>query len=173
MHEHSQILGLPFVPTQIDAELRGSLAHFERTGRNVFDDIVAEELRSGERVLCDDERFLAVVPYAARAPLECWIIPKFPGADFAETTDDDLARVGDILHELVHRVDGLQPHFPFNMVVHTAPAGLDDHTFYRWHIELMPRAGALAGFELGTGVYINAMAPEDAARQLRDVAIDG
>ena len=165
-HTHAQLYALPFVPAAVARERERFTAYSDRTqGRNLLEDVVQEEVRRRERVVAIDDEAVAIAPFAARAPFHVLLAPRRPAARFA----DDGPLGGRLLHEVLNRLRatlGSLP--PLNMWVRTAPR---DAASFCWRIEIMPRLAQLAGLEIGTGVHLNVLAPEDAARQLRDADV--
>jgi UDPglucose--hexose-1-phosphate uridylyltransferase len=162
-HTHAQIYALPFVPAAVARERERFTAYSNRTqGRNLLEDIVQEEVRRRERVVAIDDEAVALAPFAARVPFHLLLAPRTPTARFS----DDGALGGRLLHQVLNRLRaalGTLP--PLNMWVRTAPRDAGE---FCWRIEIMPRLAQLAGLEIGTGVHLNVLAPEDAARRLRD-----
>jgi UDPglucose--hexose-1-phosphate uridylyltransferase len=162
-HTHAQLYALPFVPAAVARERERFTAYSDRTqGRNLLEDLVQEEVRRRERVVAIDEEAVAIAPFAARVPFHVLIAPRRPVARFA----DDGPVGGRLLHQVLNRLGatlGTLP--PLNLWVRTAPR---DAAHFCWRIEIMPRLAQLAGLEIGTGVHLNVLAPEDAAKRLRD-----
>jgi UDPglucose--hexose-1-phosphate uridylyltransferase len=162
-HTHAQIYGLGFVPTVVARERERFTAHNTRTqGGCLLCDLLQEEIRRRERVIAVDDEAVLLAPFAARMPYELQLIPRRHERSFADAP----ATGARLLHEGLHRVRsvlGGPP--PLNLWVRTAPR--DAETFH-WHIDVLPRLTQLAGFELGTGVNVNIVAPERAAGELRE-----
>jgi UDPglucose--hexose-1-phosphate uridylyltransferase len=165
-HTHAQLYALPFVPAAIARERERFTAYSDRTqGRNLLEDLLQEEVRRRDRVVALDAEAVAICPFAARVPFHFQVVPRQPAARFS----DEGALGGRVLHEALGRlaaVLGAMP--PLNMWVRTAPR---DAERFCWRIEVMPRLAQLAGLELGTGVHLNVLAPEDAARRLREASV--
>jgi len=162
-HTHAQLYALPFVPAAVARERERFTAYADRTqGRNLLEDLVQEEVKRRERIVAIDDEAVAITPFAARAPFHVLLAPRRPTARFA----DDGPLGGRLLHQVLNRLGsavGTLP--PLNMWVRTAPR---DAAHFCWRIEIMPRLAQLAGLEIGTGVHLNVLAPEDAAQRLRD-----
>ena len=165
-HTHAQLYALPFVPAAVARERERFTAYSNRTqGRNLLEDLVQEEVRRRERIVAIDEEAVAIAPFAARTPFHVLLAPRAPVARFS----DDGPLGAQLLHQVLNRLRatlGTLP--PLNMWVRTAPR---DATHFCWRIEIMPRLAQLAGLEIGTGVHLNVLTPEDAARQLRDADV--
>jgi UDPglucose--hexose-1-phosphate uridylyltransferase len=163
-HTHAQLYALPFVPAAVARERERFTAYSDRTqGRNLLEDVVQEEVRRNERVFAIDDEAVALCPFAARVPFHLQIAPRRPVARFS----DDGPLGARLLHEALRRLGEVLGELPpLNLWVRTAPR---DAERFCWRIEVMPRLAQLAGLEIGTGVHLNVLAPEDAAARLRDV----
>lgn len=170
-HGHTQLIATPIVPKNIREEMDGSLEYFRYKERCVFCDIIRQESSDPKRVVMENQDFISLVPFAARFPFECWILPKRHLSSFEETPPSQLGRLAELLKGMLMRLDRAVTHPPFNMVIHTAPCDQSRTDFYHWHIEIMPRLTRVAGFERGTGFYINPTPPEEAAEFLREVEL--
>lgn len=166
-HPHAQLLGIPFVPREIDDELDG-FARFEsagsRPGACLLCATAETELDLGERVVKDDDHAVLIAPYWSGAPYEMLIVPRAHEPRLDAADPGTLHAVGRLLRDAIARLHRVLGDVAYNVVIHTAPHRLDVH--YHWHVHLLPRTSTIAGFEQGTGVLINTMRPEDAARQL-------
>jgi UDPglucose--hexose-1-phosphate uridylyltransferase len=174
-HCRSQLIALPVCPKSVKGELIGAKRYFEYKDRCVFCDIISQELNDKSRLILDIDGFVAISPFAARFPFETWILPKKHSADYTSITDESANELAKILKEVLSRMHRLLSDPPFNYIIHTAPyrrmkkgywATIEND--YHWHIEIIPRLTRVAGFEWGTGFYINPMPPEDAAKFLRE-----
>jgi UDPglucose--hexose-1-phosphate uridylyltransferase len=162
-HTHSQLYALPFVPAAIARERERFTAYVERTqGRNLLGDVLQEEVRIRERIVAIDSEAVVICPFASRMPFEMMLIPRTPRARFR----DDGPVGAKLLHEALSRLQsalgGLPP---LNMWIRTAPSGAGE---FCWHLDIVPRLAQLAGLEMGTGVSLNIVPPEQAAATLRD-----
>lgn len=170
-HPHSQLIATPIIPRRIMDELRAAQAFYEETGGScLYDEILVEERKAGVRVVREADGFVALSPYAARYPFETWILPVDHEAHFEEMEDAQRRALARFLRGTFHELDGLLENPPFNYYIHTAPCDGKDYRYYHWHIEITPRLSKTAGFERGTGFYINPVPPEDAARLLREAS---
>jgi UDPglucose--hexose-1-phosphate uridylyltransferase len=163
LHTHAQLFALDFVPAQIARERERFGAHATRTmGGNLLQDLVQEEVRQRTRLVAIDDEAVLLAPYASRLPYQLMLAPRVPRAAF-----EDAGPLGSaLLHEGLSRLRrtlGFLP--PLNLWVRTAPRGADH---FCWRIDVVPRLTHLAGLELGTGLALNVVAPENAAAELRD-----
>jgi len=162
-HTHAQLYALEFVPAAVARERERFGAYATRTmGRNLLEDVVAEEVRLGERVVAIDDEAVLLAPYASRLPFQLTLAPRRPRARFEEDGPAGAALLHEGLSRLARHL-GASP--PLNMWVRTAPRGAEH---FCWRIEVLPRLTHLAGLELATDVNLNIVAPEHAAALLRD-----
>jgi UDPglucose--hexose-1-phosphate uridylyltransferase len=173
-HSHTQLIATPIIPKILMEELEGSRRYFELKERCVFCDIVQQEGadNNGRRVVAMSERFIAIAPFAPRFPFETWILPRRHDASFLSVSDaGEFADLARLLKETLQRLNLALNRPPFNFVIHTAPVADGEIEYYHWHLEIMPSLSRVAGFEIGSGFYINPTPPEDAAQYLREIAI--
>jgi UDPglucose--hexose-1-phosphate uridylyltransferase len=163
-HSHAQLYALPFVPAAVARERERFTAYAERAhGRNLLADLLQAEVRRGERILALDREAVALCPFASRVPYQVQIVPRSARARFEE--DGPLG--ARLLLEVLGRLAAVLGAVPaFNLWVRTAPQGAE---WFCWRIDLLPRLVHFAGLELGTGIHLNAVAPERAAAALRAV----
>src|SRR2546426_11774527 len=135
-------------------------------GRVVRGPILRRELASGRRVVAENGAFVALEPFAARFPFETWLLPKVHARAFETLSDSDRAALAPILKDVLGRMDRVLDDPSFNYYIHTAPVREPEGTFHL-HLEITPRLTEIAGFERGTGFYINPVVPEDAAAILK------
>jgi UDPglucose--hexose-1-phosphate uridylyltransferase len=167
-HSHSQLIATPIVPKRVMEELKGAGEYYEYKERCVFCDILTQEMEDRIRIIEENDDFVAVAPFASRFPFETWIIPKIHESHFEEATKHEFAQLAGLLKNITSRLKETLKEPPYNYVIHTAPY-IDDYSKeYHWHIEIMPKLTRVAGFEWGSGFYINPTPPEEAAKFLRD-----
>jgi UDPglucose--hexose-1-phosphate uridylyltransferase len=171
-HVHSQLIALPFVPDVLECELRTAAEYQTQHGNCLLCDLLAAEIRHGDRLVIDNDHFAAITAYAGRQPYEMLIVPKSHAVSFLDITDDVPRSLAAILRDMVTRLSSVLTPLAYNLVLHTAPlhtAPLVDErsAAFHWHWELIPRSTSLAGFEWATGMHINSVSPERAALRLR------
>ena len=161
-HTHAQLLALDFVPALIARERERFGAYATRTmGGQLLDDLLAEEVRRRERIVAIDDQAVVIAPFAAALPYQLMLIPRRPRARFEEEGPDGAALLHDALARLARLLgEGM----PLNVWVRTAPRGAEH---YCWRIDIVPRLSGIAGLELGSGVHLNTVTPEQAAAELR------
>ncbi len=167
-HSHSQLVALPILPRMITTELDGSLSYFHYKDRCVYCDIIHQELMQDVRLICKNELFVAIVPYAPRTPFEMWILPRIHNSSYIDQNQDSMKALTEIFSEVLRRLSACIPDVPYNFVLHTQPLRSAPLEHYHWHFEIVPKLISFAGFEWGTGFYINPMPPEESCRYLRD-----
>jgi UDPglucose--hexose-1-phosphate uridylyltransferase len=170
-HSHSQLIALPVIPTSVMAEIEGCRRHFQQKERCIYCDILRQELRDGARVVAENAEFATLTPFAARFPFEMWILPKRHAAYFEESQRNQFELLACILSECVKRLDRVLARPSYNFILHTSPLHERTGEFYHWHLELIPKVTQVAGFEWGTGFYINPVTPEESATFLRDAEV--
>ena len=178
-HPHSQLYAIGLLPPTYLEELEGARRFFEQEGECVFCRTIADERRAGVRVVFENESFTVFAPYAARTPFETWIAPQRHVASFGDLdTGREKSALAEALQVTLRAFyDGLNDP-PFNYYIHSAllkgnvaDAWISDA--YHWHLEIVPKLSIAAGFELGTGIWINVVKPEDSAAFLRERIAEG
>jgi UDPglucose--hexose-1-phosphate uridylyltransferase len=167
-HPHSQIVGIPIVPGQVVERLGHARRVFAETGRCLACALVAEEQEHGGRIVAENAHFIAFIPYAALSPYHLWIFPKVHAAYFSEQPPHALCSLAEILHTVLAKVHGLLANPPFNLVIRSLGPREKDAAYFHWYLSIVPRVNKTAGFELGTGMYVNPSLPETCAQALRE-----
>jgi UDPglucose--hexose-1-phosphate uridylyltransferase len=171
-HTHTQLIATPIIPKSIQEELEGARRYYELKERCVFCDIVQQESAEvGRRLVSMNDGFLALAPFAPRFPFETWILPRRHDASFEVLEQQEEVRdLAAMLKDTLQRLNRALDRPPFNFVIHTSPVSDQELEYYHWHIEILPKLTRVAGFEIGSGFYINPTPPEDAAQYLRGMA---
>jgi UDPglucose--hexose-1-phosphate uridylyltransferase len=167
-HPHSQLIATPIIPIMVSEELNGSSQYYDMKERCVWCDMVRQERRGRRRVVVEANGFLAMAPFAPRFPFETWILPTRHRSAFEETGVEELRGLAEVLGEFLRRMDRVLQHPPFNFMLHTAPLREGPLEHFHWHLEIIPKLTNVAGFEWGSGFFINPVLPEDAAAALRE-----
>ena len=170
-HSHSQLIALPIVPKRVSEELAGSKSHYEFKDRCIYCDIIHQESDHSERVVAENEHFIVISPFAAKSPFETWILPKKHSAVYEDIRDEELEPLAGIFSETLKRLDKVLGSHPYNFVLHNSPFDMKGKEHYHWHFEIMPKLTKTAGFEWGSGFYINPTSPEEAASLLKEAKI--
>ncbi|HEX5465478.1 MAG TPA: hypothetical protein VFW92_02265 [Candidatus Limnocylindrales bacterium] len=156
---------LPQIPHRVGEELGGAARYLIREGVCPYCRLVRDETASRERLVFEDAAAVAFAPYASRSPFELWVVPRRHEADFGRATDADLTSAAETLRKVLALLDVLDGP-PYNLVLHTAPLRERVDETYHWHWEIHPRLREIAGLELGTGLPVNPISPEEAVADL-------
>jgi UDPglucose--hexose-1-phosphate uridylyltransferase len=169
-HSHSQLIATPILPELVVEELEGATRYYRMRERCVWCDIVRQERRDGTRIVLEEGGFIALAPFAPRFPFETWVLPTAHRATFESVEPGEIDPLARLLRELVGRFNSVLREPPYNYALHTAPLRETELDHFHWHLEFMPKLTKVAGFEWGTGFFINPTPPEAAARYLREGA---
>jgi UDPglucose--hexose-1-phosphate uridylyltransferase len=170
-HPHSQLIALPIVPKVVQEEIDGAKRYYDYKDRCVFCDMLRQENLDKERIIYDGRYFTAFCPYVSRFSYEIWILPKKHQSDFANLERDCISCLARALRDCLARIKGLLGDPSYNFIIHSSPINGHEREDYHWHIEIMPKLAKIAGFEWGSGFYINPVPPEIAAKNLLSVNI--
>jgi len=175
-HQHTQLIATPVTPKRVKEELVGAKSYFDYKDRCIFCDMIRQELSDKKRVFLEVDDFLAINPYCSRFPFETWILPKKHSCDFDTMNESDIKSYSKIFQLTLKKLTNTLGDFPYNIILHTAPfrrrkkkgywETIEED--YHWHVEIMPRLTQVAGFEWGSGFYINSVPPEDACKYLKE-----
>jgi UDPglucose--hexose-1-phosphate uridylyltransferase len=166
-HLHSQIVATPIVPDAIRAELEAADEYYMREGRCVFCTLVENERRHRVRVVAETERFVVLSPFAPRFAYELWVLPLAHDSRYEVASDADLLELAGLMRRTLGAIDAVLDQPAYNLFLHTGPLRAANLPYFHWHFEITPRTVRAAGFEWGSGCFINAMPPEQAAAELR------
>ena len=191
-HTHSQIIATPVIPENVQSEMTHSRGYHEKHNRCIFCSLIDEALTFeatiydresgevhrrmdvGQYVIEKTKHFIAIKPFASRYEWEVHIFPLDHEADFQNITDEQLNDLGYLLKHTMGRLDAVLGGVQYNYFMHSLPRGVDEtmKQSYHWHLEICPRTSIPTGFELGSGLFVNTVSPEEAARQLREAHIE-
>ncbi len=167
-HLHSQLVALRAIPSAVEGELRRAKDTFDDKHSCAYCRLLERERTERTRIVLDRDGYIAFCPFASMQPHEVWLLPTKHEPSFERAaTVDTLSRLADVLHDVIARLESIIPDGSFNLLLRTAPKGIDCDRWFHWRIELLPRMNSIAGLELATGIYINPVAPEHGAAQLR------
>jgi UDPglucose--hexose-1-phosphate uridylyltransferase len=168
-HPHSQIIGLPIFPGHIRGRMEEAIRFYDAEGECVFCAMVRMERQAGARIVAENDRFTAFIPYAAFSPFHLWIFPRVHQSTFRELDDGGKAGLSTILRTVLRKLHAGLGDPDYNLMVRSGPADAPRLKYFHWYISIVPRLGKAAGFELGSGMYINTALPEESAAYLRAV----
>jgi UDPglucose--hexose-1-phosphate uridylyltransferase len=172
-HSHTQLISLPIIPRRVTEELECAHHYFDYKERCVFCDIVRQEMEYRHREISENGDFISFCPFASRSPFEVSIIPKVHKAYFTDITEKEIEGLAWILKDTLVRMKVALKDPPYNFIIHTTPlnGSGDELGYFHWHVEVMPKLSKIAGFEWGSGFYINPTSPETASRYLREAKV--
>lgn len=168
-HTHSQLIALPIVPRLVEEEIEHARHYYDYKERCIYCDIIHQEIKSGERVISENQDYISLAPFAPRSPFETLILPKSHESSFMP--NGKLNLLAQILQKTFRQIDKALDYPPYNMLLHTSPFREETNEYYHWHIEIKPKLTSTAGFEWGSGFYINPTPPEEAAKFMREAKI--
>ena len=167
-HAHSQLIVLPTVPSVTRAELEAARRYLEAHGTCIYCELIEREILAKERLVAESENFVAFCPFAARFSYETWILPKCHAGRFESLEGPLIGEFSGLFLHVLRRIEAILDRPAYNYYIHNSPLKTDNESrCYHWHLEITPRLGKMAGYELGSGYYINPVLPEDAASRLR------
>lgn len=170
-HPHSQLVGSSVVPSYVRHRMDEAEKYFQSHSACVFCKMIEEERRQGARILADTENFCAFVLYAALSPFHIWILPKRHTAAFNGITPKEIEDFAAVLGEVLRKVDVGLGNPDYNYVIQSAPSDRGTTDAFHWYLTLVVRVSGLAGFELASGIFVNPVIPEEAAKFLNAVAV--
>jgi UDPglucose--hexose-1-phosphate uridylyltransferase len=159
------VYDLPHIPHRIGEELGGAARYVIKEGICPWCRLVESEVARRDRLVFDDAASVCFAPYASRSPFELWVVPRHHEADFGTATDDQLTSAAETLRKVIRMLDSLEGP-AYNLVLHTAPLHENVHQTFHWHWEIHPRLREIGGLELGTGLPVNPISPEEAVDEL-------
>ncbi len=171
-HPHSQLIGTPVIPTEVRERLERALRFYDENGSCIFCATLNDELKDQTRLVAENKHFVAFIPFAALSPFHLWIYPRRHTSSFGMITADEITSFARILRAVLRKLHFGLNDPDFNLVVRTAPRESNHIRYYHWYMSVVPRLSRAAGFELGSGMFINVSRPEDSAAFLRGVALD-
>lgn len=167
-HSHTQLVALPIVPKRVAEELKGAEDYFNYKERCVFCDMITQEIQDKVRVVSENANFIAFCPFVPRFAFETWILPKIHDQHFKSIDDRRVEDFAAILKDTLARIKKVLKDPPYNFIIHAAPIRDGRNEEFHWHLEIMPTLTKVAGFEWGSGFYINPTSPEIAAKYLKE-----
>jgi UDPglucose--hexose-1-phosphate uridylyltransferase len=166
-HSHMQLIAVPLVPTSIRHQLEEAMRYYDDHGVCVFCDMMKEELKAKKRVILENEKFVAFHPFASRSPFETWIVPKRHNACFGSINESETKLLASVTRTILRKIHDRLGDPDYNLIIRTAPIKDTQEDYYHWYVQILPRLTTPAGFELGSGVYINTSLPEETAKFMR------
>jgi UDPglucose--hexose-1-phosphate uridylyltransferase len=171
-HSHSQLIATPVISQQVRERFQAALRHYDEFGCCIFCQMVDEELKEQQRVVLQSEHFVAIEIFASPSPFFTHIYPRRHMASFGDISAKEMTDLGRVLRTLLAKLYYGLENPDFNFTIRTAPAECVGVRYFHWYMSIIPRLTRTAGFELGTGMFINTVAPEEAAEFLRNVKVE-
>ena len=169
-HTHSQLIATPIIPKRVSEELEGCRSFYRLKERCIFCDIIEQELKAQSRLVSESETFIAIEPFAPRFPFETWILPRQHYSHYERMPIELYRQLAASLKDTLTRMNKALGYPAYNFILHTSPVQEAVFGEYHWHFEIIPKLTKVAGFEWGSGFYINPVPPEVAAASMREAA---
>jgi UDPglucose--hexose-1-phosphate uridylyltransferase len=173
-HPHSQIISIPILPPDVKRSVEGSESFYRKHGRKVYDVMLEWEIGEKKRIIYENEKFLAFCPFVSKTEYEVRIFCKEGHSHFEEMPDGLITDLGDIFCTTMKKIGKALDKPDYNFFIHTSPispSSLKAHEFYSWHIEILPKVASVGAFELASGMEINVVDPDEAAKLFREAEI--
>jgi len=167
-HPHTQIIASPIIPPHIRDPFQKAALHYDSYGTCVYCDMIAEEIRQQERMVYENEYYAVFCPFAARTPYELRIYPKVHNASYFWSSKEELSYLAAALGRTLRAMHAVLGNPSYNLILRTSPVGDEDVRYLHWYFVIVPRISTSAGFEMGSGIYINPVPPERSAEELRE-----
>jgi len=171
-HPHSQIVASPIVPPYIRRKYEVTIQYFDNTGRCLHLDLLADELDEKTRVVSESVHFVSLHPFASHYPFETWIMPRVLKSSFGNISEEEIKDLAAVLKDVLARIYHGLGNPDYNLIIDTTPVEDEEQSYYLWHIQIIPRLIQPAGFELGSGIYINVALPEETAAFMRELKVE-
>jgi UDPglucose--hexose-1-phosphate uridylyltransferase len=168
-HPHSQLIATPIVPPQIRSRLEHATRYFDTTGKCVGCFVLEQELKAKARVVIETDGFAVFMPYASFVPFQMLVLPKRHMASFADINDSEIFELASVLKIALSKLYRGLDNPDFNYTIRSIPVHENGEEYFHWYLSILPRLTQPAGFELGSGMFINTALPEEAAEFLRNI----
>lgn len=168
-HPHSQVIAIPLIDPDLRRSLNGSRLYCEDEGECVHCKMLKWDLEEKKRIIFENDKYAVLAPFASRVAFETRIYPKEHHAYFERIKEEEKDQLAEALQVALNKLFRGLNDPAYNFFIHTAPADGKDHGHYHWHFEILPKTSTWAGFELGAGIEISTVQPEEAAKYLREI----
>lgn len=168
-HPHSQVVGAPVVPRVVRSRIDVARQRHDDAGSCLYLEVLERELRAGSRVVLAGDRLVAFQPFAPSTAYETWIMPRFHQPSFGDASSDVLDELAGVLRRVLGALRTALADPAYNLVVHSVPAGEEHLRYFVWYVQVTPRLGTPAGFELATGIPVVTVPPEQSAATMRQL----
>lgn len=171
LHPHSQIIATPMVPLSIRERIETAINYFDDTGECIFCKVLGDELQDDKRIIIDSKHFTSFIPYAAFSPFHIWIFPKRHTSVFSDIRAEEISDLSIVLRNTLRKLYFALQDPDFNYVIRSSPIDIKEADYFHWYLTIVPRVSKAAGFELGSGMFINTARPEESAKFLRETKV--
>jgi len=171
-HAHSQLVATPIIPPQVRDRMENALRFYDETGACIFCSTLEDELKDASRIIEKTKHFAAFIPFAALTPFHLWIFPLRHTACFHDTTAEERNDLAHLLRRILRKIYLNLQNADFNLSVRTPPREASGMKYYHWYVSVIPRVTRVAGFEIGSGMFINVALPEKSAEFLRNAKLE-
>jgi len=170
-HPHSQLIATPIVPPQIRNRVESAMAFFDVTGKCIFCSVLEQEMAAKIRMISENGTFASFVPYAGAAPFVTWIFPKRHTSSFGDINGLEIKDLASILKLTLSKLYYGLNNPDYNYTIRSTPVKEDGKAYFHWYLTIVPRITLPAGFEVGSGIFINSSLPEESAEFLRKIKV--
>ncbi len=170
-HPHAQIVATTIIPRHMRMQYEVAIGYYDDNGHSLYSAMTAHELDAGSRIIIHTKKFVVFHPFASHRPFETWIMPTDCQASFGKACEADLPYLARVLKTTLLKLYQGLDNPDFNLVIDSAPIGEEHIEIYQWHIRIIPRISKAAGFEIGSGIYINPTLPEETAKFMRNLKV--
>jgi UDPglucose--hexose-1-phosphate uridylyltransferase len=171
MHPHSQLIATSVTPMHVRYRVEEAMRYFDDNGECVYCTIINKELKVKDRIILETDNFVAKAPFASRSPFETVVLPKKHSSSFGQISAAEAKELSFVMKQTLGKLYKALNNPAYNYIIYSAPCHEEDLEYFHWHIMIVPRIASVAGFEMGSGMYINTVIPEEAARFLRETKI--
>ena len=171
LHSHSQIIATPVTPMHVRYRVEEAMRYFDDNGECVYCAVLNKELKAKERIILETDNFVAKAPFASRSPFETVVLPKKHSSSFGHISVVETKELSYVMKQTLNKLHKALNNPAYNYIIYSAPCHEEDLEYFHWHIQIVPRVASVAGFEMGSGIYINTVIPEEAARFLRETKV--
>jgi UDPglucose--hexose-1-phosphate uridylyltransferase len=170
-HPHWQLIATPVVPRLLRVQHSEAEEYFDHHGACLYCNMLERELAAQSRILVDNRDYVVFLPFASHVPFETWIMPRSTQPSFMSVNPNQMRSLAEILKTTLLKLYTGLDNPDFNLTIDDVPRGDEDKEYFRWHMRILPRLSTPAGFEMGSGMSINTVLPEEAAAFLREVPV--
>ena len=168
-HPHSQIVATAVIPGYIRRQCDLAANYYRQCNSNMYTDLIAAEVQARTRIIIETGKYVVFHPFASQRPFETWIIRREFQASFSQVSPEEIGELASVLRQTLLKLYRGLKNPDYNLVIYSVPVGEEQSGFYQWHIRIIPRITEAAGFEIGSGIFINTALPEETAKFLREL----